>query len=465
MSATEYAFITELLEGWRTGGPVRFCREVLDFEPTPQQVQIMDAIREPGSRVSASSGHGIGKSTALAASVLWFVTTHYPSKCGCTAPTAHQLKDVLWAEVGRLRQRMPEWFRDQVTIVSDRMFVVGHEDTQFAVARTARPENPEALQGLHSENMLFVIDEASGVADAVFQPVEGALSTRGSRVIMASNPTQTAGFFFLSHHRNKHLWKTFSLSCVDSPLVSPEYVESMRDQYGEDSDIYKVRVLGKFPSASINQLIPYGLATKAAKRKLALHQYQFAPVVLGVDPAWEGDDRSVIYMRQGLASTCLFSRVGVDNMTLAALTGQYWDEYRADGVFIDVGWGAGVIDRLRQLGRFPVPVNFGGKSSEERYSNKRSQMWNNLKKWLDEGGVIEDTNDLIEDLCGPQFGFCSNGKIMLEAKKDMKKRGLRSPDLGDALALTFAESVQKLDEMEAVKGPDAAVAETEYRLF
>jgi hypothetical protein len=453
-----------VISRWRDD-PVLFVEEGLGATPTEQQKKLLRAIAKPGAHVSATSGHGVGKSSVLAWIVLWHCICFYPSKTGCTAPTAHQLKDVLWAEVAFWRSKLPPWLRDQVIVSSDRLCVLGHEETQFAVARTARPENPEALQGLHSEHMLFVIDEASGVADAVFQPIEGALSTPNARIVMASNPTQTSGYLFLAHHRNAAHWVLFEFSCLESPLVSPEYATKMRESYGEDSDIYKVRVLGKFPSASITQLIPYDLASAATKRKLHPSQYQFAPIAIGVDPAWEGDDRSCIYLRQGLASRLLYQKIGIDNMTLAGLVAQYEDEHKADAVFIDVGWGAGVIDRLRQLGRSPTPVNFGGRSGEERYVNKRTEMWCNLKKWLADGGVIPDNSELVEDLVGPQYGFCSNGKIQLEAKKDMKKRGLRSPDLADALALTFAEQVRKLEGVEVVAGASPSFAKTEYNFL
>jgi len=166
-----------------------------------------------------------------------------------------------------------------------------------------------------------------------------------------------------------------------------------------------------------------------------------------VDVAWEGDDRSVIYLRQGLHSKCLGIYRNIDNMRLGGLVNQFWNEYKADAVFIDVGWGTGVIDYLRSIGRQPVPVNFGGKSLSEEYVNKRTEMWCELKKWLESGGQIDPASELIEDLVGPEVYFQPSGKKMLEQKKMMKKRGLNSPDVGDGLALTFAMPVTKLPEI------------------
>jgi hypothetical protein len=224
--------------------------------------------------------------------------------------------------------------------------------------------------------------------------------------------------------------------------VSPDYIEEMKRDYGEDSDIYRVRVLGEFPNQSINQLIGRELVDKAMKRHLRADQYQHSPIVLGVDVAWEGDDCSVVYLRQGLYSKILGRFNGMDNMTLADRVISWQIEHQAQTVFIDVGWGTGVIDRMRQLGHSPVPVNFGGKATKDaRYQNKRSEMWVEMKEWLEQGGALEDEEALSEELCAPEYMFTPAGKIQLEAKKDIKKRGLPSPDRADALCLTFAAPV------------------------
>lgn len=449
MSSPTFERFHEQMERWRND-PVNWVRRVMRVEPTAQQAKILTSYAKPGSKTSVTSGHGIGKSTALAWAILHHVSLFFPSKTPCTAPTAHQLKDILWAEVGAWRSKMHPWFKDQLEITSDRLWVKGHEETQFAVARTARPENPEALQGFHADHLLFVVDEASGVVDAVYQPMEGALSTQGARAILASNPTQTSGYFFQTQNRNKHLWTCFQFSSLESPLVDEKYGREMAEKYGEDSDIYKVRVLGGFPNASINQLIPRNVVEDARKRKMREDQFRFAPIVLGVDVAWEGDDRSACFMRQGLHSQLLGQWRNVDNITLAGLIAQFEDRHRADAVFVDVGWGTGVIDCLRSLKRNPIPINFGGSPIGGEYVNKRTEMWCLLREWLAEGGQIPDNQDLEEDLVGPQYFFTMKGKRELEAKRDMKKRGLPSPDLADALALTFAAPVYKRAEVERV---------------
>ena len=446
-----------------------FVCEVIGADPTEQQQELLESVSMPGSKTSVTSGHGPGKSTVLAWIILWAVSCFPNCKVPCTAPSGHQLEDVLWAELAKWHQQMHGAWRRKIVVGSKKVYHVDAKETQFAVARTARPENPDALQGFHADNLFFLVDEAAGVAQQVFEVAEGALSTKNSRVVMTANPTQTSGYFYDSHHRHRDLWKRLRFSCLDSPLVDEEYVTSMKKKWGEDSDIYRVRVLGKFPRASIVQLISTALVEEAGQRKLHRSKYDFAPKILGVDVAWEGDDRSVVYMRQGLCSTLLGVWPQIDTMTLAGIVAQFEDKYKTDATFVDVGWGTGVIDRLRQLGRNPLPVNFGGSAIQERFYNKRAEMWVLMKEWLEDGGVLlregeEHAEDLYADLTVAEYGQSPKGKIALESKKEIKKRGLPSPDMADALALTFAQPVIKRSRMEQAAGK-APVAQTDYNVL
>jgi len=452
--------LQEQIRRWRKD-PVSFAHRIFRFQPTEQQASAMMAFAQPGAHVAVRSGHGVGKSTMMALLAIWLLVLFRNVKAAATANSAPQLKDVFMAEIGRLVSIAHPWVRDQLDPTSMRLAVKGAEATNFLSARTARPEKPDALQGFHAENMGFFIDEAFGVSDKIFEVAAGSLSTPGSRVILCGNPTATSGYAFEAFHRNKHLWKTFTFSCLQSPLVSKEYIDHMRSQYGEDSDIFKVRVLGEFPSTSVNQLIPRALAEASAAKKLNAHDFYYAPVVLGVDVAWEGDDRSSICLRQGLHSKILGVYRNIDNMRLGGLVNQFWTQHKADAVFVDVGWGTGVIDYLRNIGRNPIPVNFGGAPISPEYANKRTEMWCEMKKWLESGGSVEDNADLIEDLVSPEIYFLNNGKKILEKKVDMKKRGLSSPDIGDSLALTFASPVQKMSELHQYSNT-AGKVQTEY---
>lgn len=419
--------------------PCHFVRSLFGVDPTPQQRLVLEAVAGPGARVTVRSGHGTGKTTALAWLVLWHTLCFPDSRTPCTAPTSHQLQSVLWAEIAKWHSRMPDWFRRQIVVQSEFVRIVGAEQSQFAVARTARKEAPEALQGFHAANLLFVVDEASGVPDTIFQAAEGALSTPGARVVLASNPTQTSGYFYDSHNRDRHLWTTLRFSCLDSPLVAPEYVERMRSKYGEDSDLFRVRVLGDFPSASFQQLIPRELAEAATMRHLRPDEYAFAPLLFGLDVARYGDCKSVLVERQGLRCAVRRAWGKTDTMTLADQVAGEMVQSSPQSLLVDVAMGSAVVDRLRQVGwRNVLEVNFGWASSNPKYANKRTEMWVGIRDWLEAGGVLPPHDQLLDDLCGPQYWFTPTGRMALESKEDMRDRGLASPDYGDALALTFA---------------------------
>ncbi len=204
--------------------PADFARVMFGLTPTDQQWSFLDAIAQPGSRVGVRSGHGTGKSTALAMAAIWFLSTRRDALIPCTAPTAHQLQDVLWREIRRLIALMDEDIQKHYLISSDRITLKG--SAGMVVARTARPEKPDALQGFHAPEILFIIDEAAGVADAVFEVARGALSTPNARVAMAANPTRLNGYFYSAFHAARDSWTRLQFSCLDSPLVGPEYAKT-----------------------------------------------------------------------------------------------------------------------------------------------------------------------------------------------------------------------------------------------
>jgi len=193
--------------------------------------------------------------------VLWFLSCYFPCKVPCTAPTGHQLSDILWAEIAKwhraMKERVPE-LAAEFAWGSERYSMLTHPQESFAVARTSRPENPEALQGFHSENILFLIDEASGVPEVVFRVAEGALSTDGAFVVMAANPTREEGYFYDSHHKMRDRWAALHWDGEASPMVSRQYIDDMRAKYGVDSPIYQVRVKGNFVTAA-DGVIPLSL--------------------------------------------------------------------------------------------------------------------------------------------------------------------------------------------------------------
>lgn len=438
---TDLEQLAELVTEWRKDAAL-FVSDQFGVTPTPQQAAMLKAASLPGARVAVKSGHGTGKSTALAWLLLWGICCFDDIKIPCTAPTGHQLSDILWAEVEKWRAKMLEPWRSSIRITRDSVKVEGLSGV--AVARTGRKDNPEALQGFHSNELIFLIDEASGIPDPVFEVAKGTLSTPSARVVMAANPTRTTGYFHRAFHRGRDAWTRLTFSCADSPLVSPNYVEEMRQEYGEDSDIYKVRVLGEFPDGGDLQFIPTTVVEEAQARYHRPETYSFAPVVLGVDVAWFGGDKSVVFLRQGLHSRLLFAMPGCEISTLAGKVAAFEDQWRAGAVFVDAtGVGAGVVSNLRLMGRSPVAVMMGGSSALEECFNKRAECWWQMKKWLaEEQGQIPKDERLKDDLCAPDYGYDMRGRVKLERKEDMRSRGLASPDYADALALTFAQPVR-----------------------
>lgn len=391
--------------------------------------------------------------------ILWFLGCFEEAKVPCTAPSGHQLEDLLWPEIRRWHARMHPFFRDQIEITADQVRVIGGES--FAVKRTARKENPEAFQGFHAKHLLFIADEASGIPEQIFEVGEGALSTPGARIVMTANPTQTTGYFHRAFHRDRAKWTLLHFDSRESPLVSKEWCAEMAEKYGEDSDIFRVRVKGDFPSTSMAQLIGADLAEHARGLHIRDDQVAHMPIILGADVSYFGDDSSVLYMRQGLRCKKLYQGRSIDTNAYAGIIHRLWEDTKANACFVDVtGWGAGVVDTLRTLGRNPLPVYFGGKPHDDRrFANKRAEMWWDMAEWLKSGGAIPDEQSVVDDLTGPEYFYTPGGKLQLEAKDDMKKRGLSSPDEADALAMTFAEMVL-MPQQGVLRG--AARAKTTY---
>ena len=291
-----------------------------------------------------------------------------------------------------------------------------------------------------------------------------ALTTPGAIWAVFGNPTRNSGRFHACFHRFRHRWLTRQVDSRTAKMTNKAQLEQWVADYGEDSDFVRVRVRGVFPRAGSNQLIASDLVEAARGRSLRADVYRAAPLIFGVDVARYGDDQSVLTKRQGLYAQEQLKWRGLDLMTLAGIVAQHIDKDQPDAVFVDMGGlGAGVVDRLHQLGCDQViGVDFGGQAADTAlHANKRTEMWCNVADWLKKGGGLPDDQEMADDLTGPQYGFTGDkGQIVLEKKSDMKKRGLASPDSGDSLALTFAHPVARRADV-AVRGK----AKTEYDLW
>lgn len=452
--------LVELVERWRAS-PYDFVVECIGAVPTEQQRRVLEVFAAPGAHVSIRSGHGTGKSTLFAWVALWGLVCFWDVKIPVTAPTAHQLEDIIWSELRKWIAQMLEPWRSAVLMKGDRVCLAGSPG--FAAARTGRKENPEALQGFHAETLIFLIDEASGIPEQIFEVARGALSTEGARILMAANPTRLSGFFYNSHHKNRDLWTRFQFSCLDSPRVSASFAKEIAEEYGEDSDMYRVRVLGEFPHVSEMQFMPGDVVEAALGKHLREDMYDFAPVVLGVDVALFGGDRSVVCLRQGLMSRILFQKRGVRPEELAARVAMFEDEYKADAVIVDAtGAGEAVMSALRLMNRSPVAFYAGERALAPNCFNRRAEVWFKMRDWFFAGGAVPDDPDLRDDLVGPEYSVNSRGLIQLERKQDMKKRGIASPDLADALALTFGAEVRRREAQPRFAGGAGWMADEEY---
>lgn len=449
----------ERIRRWEREGPALFAAELLGAEPTTQQWEGGRLLAQR-KRVSIRSGHGTGKSALMSWTILWGLTCFPEVKIPVTAPTGHQLSDVLWSELASWHRKMPELLRKEYEWSSERFVRRDLPAGAFAVARTSRREQPEALQGFHAPTVIFLVDEASGIAEEVFQVAEGALSTEGAFVLMCANPTRMEGYFFDSHHKQRAQWATLQWSGVDSPLVTRSYIEEMREKYGEHSSIYRIRVLGEF-AGNPDGVIPLDWIESAIDRQVR----DFGPVRWGVDVARFGEDRTAIAKRRG---NTLLGKVrswqGKDTMQVAGLIKNEFDStpnnLKPEAICIDViGLGAGVVDRCREMGLPAVGVNVSeAPAVKDQHNRLRDELWFEAREWFERRDVnIPADEDLIAELTLPRFKVLSNGKKQVQGKDELKKDGMRSPDLADAFCLTFARGLGRSKAMAPIQYSDAGI--------
>jgi len=284
--------------------PVRFVQEVLGAEPLPYQADFLNAIAGNERKISVRSGHGTGKSTSASWAMLWYLMLRFPNKVVVTAPTSGQLFDALFAELKRWIGELPDQLQNMLIVKSDRVELAAAPSEAFISARTSRAETPEALAGVHSDNVLLVVDEASGVPEKVFEAAAGSMSGHNATTILLSNPTRSSGTFYESQNRMADSWWTRRWSCVESPLVSDEFVDEMRMRYGEESNAFRIRVLGEFPLADDDTIIPFHLADAAMSRDIEVDEDRLP--VWSVDPARFGSDRTAFCKRTGSVVTETF---------------------------------------------------------------------------------------------------------------------------------------------------------------
>lgn len=427
-------------------GPRRWQQEINEL--------IRDHLSNPETRfqplkISVASGHGIGKSAQVGMLTNWALSTCEDCKVMITANTADQLRTKTSPEIGKWTRLSitSSWFDVQTFSIASKD--KQHEREWRANLVTWSEHNTEAFAGLHNEGkrILLIFDEASGIADAVWEVADGALTDEQTEIIwiVFGNPSRSTGMFRETFRKYKKRWKQMQIDSRDVEGTNIEYLNQLVADHGVDSNRVKVRVRGLFPDIGHRQFIGMPDIDAALRRHLRPEQYSFAEVILTCDPAWEGDDDLIIGKRQGLHFEILRVIEKNDNdVFIANILAQLENEHDADAVFVDAGYGTGIVSAGRTMGHDWTLVWFSGKANDAGYLNKRAEMWGLMRDWLKAGGSIPETDQaLYAELSDIETVPRLDGKIQLESKQDLKARGLPSPNRADALALSFAFPVNK----------------------
>lgn len=454
--------LVETMRRWRSK-PIDFVREVLGVEPDWWQADVLRDLEELDARgfmrIAVISSKGPGKTAVEAWVVLWYMLTHPKAKGAATSITKDNLEDNLWPELAKWMKRSPlleasfEWTQTSLSVVES-------PEDWFMSARTwskdaSAEKQADTLAGLHADHVLFVIDEAGGVPSGVAAAGDAGLanahpgSGRTALFLACGNPTHTEGPLYEAATTAAAQWIVHRVDSVPdnprrTPRVSVEWAKEQIAKWGWDSAFVRVNVRGLFPITQSDKLLGPGDVDLAESRFYRREDVKAFAKVLGVDVARFGDDPAVFILRQGPVAFRALEFRGLNTMALAGQVMLVIERQRPDAVFVDVGGvGAGVFDRLQQLGAPNVfAVDFGSSATEkERFLNKRTEMWWLMAEWVKARGLVPRSGDLRADLTAPTYKFTRDNRVQLEEKAEIKKRLGRSTDHGDALALTFAEPV------------------------
>ena len=442
-----------IIDHWRKV-PEDFFKDVIRAEPLEWQIKLLRAIslakqglpnREDGkclTRFAVKSGTGVGKTFCVSGIVLWLLACFPDCKIPCTAPTSPQIKAVLWPELRKLVFMIPEPLREWFPFDVQTDKVVLHDN--FAVARTAREENPEAFQGFHNTNIALIGDEASGIPDPIYMAGQGIMSEKGAITFLVGNPTRPTGYFFDCFHSDADKWWTMTVSCADSPRVSKQYIDDMKEKHGENSYEFRVRVLGQFHLEDSGLIIPRPWIDEAVERNV---EPEGDWIVWGVDVS-DGRDKSALAKR--MANILLEPPKAWGGKELMQSVGIVVDEYyqtkrgqEPDEICVDViGMGTGFAQRLREaLKGEPVKITgvnvaLTGQQVGERYTSRRVELWARGRAWFESAitRIPQGCGTLAAQLSSVEWEVKdSNGKWAIVDKKASGS----SPDVADAFLLTF----------------------------
>ena len=441
---------------------MQFAADVLGVTLWDKQCEVLEAVRRE-RRVAVKSGNGLGKGFTAAVAVLWYLDCHDPGIVLSTAPTFRQVRHVLWRQIHRLHRGAR---RPLGGTLLDTRWELARD--RYALGLSA--DGADQFQGFHCENVLVVVDEAEGVAEEIYEAVDAVMTSRNPRLLLIGNPTRTDGSFHRAFHEERGIYRAITISALDSPnlrngeveipgLVTAEWVEERRIAWREDSDLYRARVLGEFPQRGEDNLIAMDDIEAAVEdsgmdgqdgRDFGFDDDPFGVflpggggrVVIGVDVARFGSDRSVVLMRRGDAVVSIRTFSRIDTMAVAGQVMVAVREHRPDLVNVDViGVGAGLADRLREQGVPARDVNVAERPRRDRTcANLRAEGYRTLAcRFRDRRIRIPRDAELIAELATLRYRYDSLGRLLMEPKDSMKKRGGRSPDKADALMLAFLD--------------------------
>ena len=459
-------------QGYWLHNPGLFAKQILGVNPWSKQQDILEALSKHRF-VAVRSCNGSGKTFTAAIATIWWLMAHDEAIVITTAPTQRQVRQLLWREIRNIHMRNRDIiggkFSSTSLEISNRRFAFG-----FAT------NSVERFQGFHHENILIIVDEASGVHENIFDAILGSISSANAKILMIGNPTFLAGTFYDAFHKNRDNWKTIHISAFDTPgfqnipptsrserdasepspkgrhesqgvpetlsssalpqgLANPEWAEHIAKERGRHSSAYQVRILGEFPSEHDDTLIPLRHIEAAVGRDVEIRDEH--ETVMGIDIARFGDSKTVAVIRKGPRVLRLYEFRRTDLMQTTGRALDLARRHHVKTVYIDeVGLGAGVLDRFNEINDIQaVGVNVGKKADDtERYANLRAQMLDGLReRFADNDISIPDDAELISQLASMTYRYTSRGQLQLEQKDQIRSSGRQSPDKADALALAF----------------------------
>ena len=438
--------------------------------PDAWQIELLTRIRDQlqyggdnGAiiREAVRAAHGVGKSALVAWLILWAISTHPDTRGVVTAMTADQLKQKTWAELAKWHE----------IFIGRELFSLKAESLSIASERASRTwridaapwsvHASSAFAGMHNKGkrILCIYDEASEIDDRIWEISEGALTDEKTQIIWCvfGNPTKTSGRFYAAFADRKSTWGTLTVSAEESRFSNKELLKRWENEYGRDSDFYRVRALGLPPRAGVSNFIAPELVENARRREIHPASYQMYPKVMGLDPAAFGDNFSIISIRQGPQLIRQWGYSGLDGPDLASRVVEIWHQNKdITECYVDgIGIGADVCSSLSRVPGFPlVRVNVSMPAGDdETYHNLRAQLWGRMRKWL-ETACIPNDDELAEQLTSLDYGFDGKSRIQMQSKDDLRRLGRPSPDKADSLSLTFfGESINRKPSQQVMARP------------